>query len=392
MKKRNEFRGRLAFAARLILAVSLLCAYLSGLTVPAVGAESGEGIPESFGELTELLPEEVGELLPEGIDSEDTEEVGNALAALTSPDELFRLIGRISGVELGESVRLLAKLCALLVIAAVFGAIQRTLGSSALAGMARFCTTTAVFAAIIYTQMEHLRSVVSFFERLTSLMGAMIPITGTVWAMGGNVSTATAGTGTLYVFVTVCETLCAKTVMPLCCFLTALALCNALSPETGMRGLASATKKTYTFLMGMTMTLLLACLSSQTTLTAAADSTTARAAKTVSATVIPMVGGSVGETLRTVASGVQYLKSVVGVGGILFVFLLTLPTLVSLILTRLVFLLCGGVADLLGCEGESRLLSELGTIWGCMIAAVAMSSVMFILALTIFVRTTVAIL
>ncbi len=392
MKRKNKFGGRSSRLLHGILALTLFWGLLSGMTVTAVAAESDTGMPEGYGELAELLPEETLELLPEGIDSEDSQEVGDTLAALTSPDELFRLIGRITGIELGQSVRLLAKLCALLVIAAVFGALQRTLGSSAMAGMARFCTTTAIFAAIIHTQMEHLRGVVTFFERLTSLMGAMIPITGTVWAMGGNVTTATAGTGTLYVFVNVCETLCARTVMPLCCFLTALALCNALSPETGMRGLASATKKTYTFLIGMTMTVLLSCLSSQTTLTAAADSTTARAAKTVSATVIPMVGGSVGETLRTVASGVQYLKSVVGIGGILFVFLLTLPTLVALILTRLAFLLSGGVADLLGCEGESRLIGELGTIWGCMIAAVAMSSVMFILALTIFVRTTVAIL
>ncbi len=392
MTKKNKFSGRRVRRSRLIFAVLLLGLLLSGATVAVSGEEAGTGMPEGYGELTELLPEETMDLLPEELSSSDVQEVGEALAALTSPDELFRLVGRIAGIELGAAVRLLAKLCALLVIAAVFGALQRTLGSSAMAGMMRFCTTTAIFAAIIYTQMEHLRGVVSFFERLTSLMGAMIPITGTVWAMGGNVTTATAGTGTLYVFLSVSEALCAKTVMPLCCFLTALALCCALSPDTGMRGLASATKKTYTFLMGITMTLLLSCLSSQTTLTAAADSTTARAAKTVSATVIPVVGGSVGETLRTVASGVGYLKSVVGISGILFVFLLTLPTLVDLILTRLAFLLSGGVADLLGCEGEGRLIGEIGAIWGCMIAAVAMSSVMFILALTIFVRTTVAIL
>ena len=360
------------------------------LTASATGAESV--MPEGYEDLTELLPEEVEALLPDGLDSADPAEVGSALTNLTSPQELFSLIGRACGLELGRSIRLLAKLCALLLIAAVFSILQRSIGSSAMAGMTRFCTTTAIFAAIIHTQMEHLQRVVAFFERITTLMGAMIPITGTVWAMGGNVSTATAGTGALYIFVSICEALCAKTVMPLCCFLTALALCCALSPEAGMRGLASATKKIYTFLLGITMTILLASLSSQTALTAAADSTTARAAKTLSATVIPVVGGSVGETLRTVASGVQYLKSVVGIGGIILVFLLTLPTLVELLLTRLAFLLGGGVADLLGCEGESRLLSELGTVWGCMIAAVSMTSVMFILALTIFVRTTVAIL
>ena len=371
-----------------LLAFGVVLVLFFGFCLP-VGATEAE-MPEGYEVLPSLLPEEIGELLPEGIFSENAEEAGTAVATLTSPKELLSLVAKITGMELSSSLRLLAKLCGLLVLAAVFGALRNSLGSSALGGMMRFCTTTVIFAAIIHTQTEHLRGVVTFFERLSSLMGAMIPITGTLWAMGGNVSTASAGTGTLYVFVTVCEMLCAKAIMPLCCFLTALALCNTLSPETGMRGLSGAVKKTYTFSLGITMTILLASLSAQTTLTAAADSTTARAAKTVSATVIPFVGGSVGETLRTVAAGVGYLKSVVGIGGILFLFLLMLPTLVSLIFTRLAFLLCVGVADMLGCDGESRLLSELGTIWGCMIAAVAMSSVMFILALTIFVRTTVA--
>ena len=65
-------------------------------------------------------------------------------------------------------------------------------------------------------------------------------------------------------------------------------------------------------------------------------------------------------------------------------------TLLSLLMTRLAFLLAGGLSELLGCESEGRLLGELGTVYGFMIAVVSMSSVMFILALSIFVKTTVA--
>ena len=139
------------------------------------------------------------------------------------------------------------------------------------------------------------------------------------------------------------------------------------------------------------MSLLCFLLSSQSTLCAAADSTGARTAKLFSGMAIPIVGSGVGETLRIVAGSVQYLKSIVGIGGIVFVLLLLLPVLLSLIVTRLVFLLGSGVAEMLGCEVEGKLISELGGIWGTMIAVVAMCSVMFILALSIFVRIAVAV-
>lgn len=221
-------------------------------------------------------------------------------------------------------------------------------------------------------------------------MSALIPMAGTVWAMGGNVTTASAGTATLSLMLTAFETVCGKTVMPLSYFCMALALCHTLASDTGLGGLARAVKRVYTFSLGLMMTVLLASLGSQTALTAAADSTAARTAKAVSSAVIPVVGGSVGETLRTVASGVQYLKSVLGIGGILLIFFLLLPTLLSLLITRLVFLLASGVAELLGCESDGRLLSELGSIYGCLTAVVSMTSVMFILALSIFVKTVVA--
>ena len=139
------------------------------------------------------------------------------------------------------------------------------------------------------------------------------------------------------------------------------------------------------------MMLLLTLLSSQTVLGSAADTAAARAAKMVTSSAIPIVGGSVSDTLRTVASGVQYMKSVVGVSGIAVILILVLPTLISLLLTRLALIISGCVADLLGCESESRLIGDLGGVWSCMIAVVAMTAVMFILIMNIFIRTTVAI-
>ena len=381
---------RVKFAVSFLLALGLM---LGAGMLGAHAANSGRygEMPDGYGEITEALPDEIRDRLPEGVDSESAEEAGEAVSAMTDSRYLLELLADLTGLEIGQAVRLFAKLFGLLILSAIFAALRSSFGSDALSGTMRFCSTAAIFAAMIYVQLDHLRHVEEFLERLCSLMNAMIPVTGAVWAMGGNVSTAAVGSAGLYAFLAVCENLCAKTVMPVCGFCTALALCNTVSPETGVKGFAGAVKKIYTFVLGMIMTILVASLGSQTALASAADSTVARTARMVSSTVIPVVGGSVGDTLRTVGAGVQYLKSVVGIGGILCLFLLMLPTLISLLLTRLVFLLCAGIADLLGCESESRLLGELGSVYGCMIAVVSMTSVMFILGLIIFVKTVVAV-
>ena len=77
--------------------------------------------------------------------------------------------------------------------------------------------------------------------------------------------------------------------------------------------------------------------------------------------------------------------------GIILVLLTVLPTLLSVLLNRFSFMAASSVAELLGCENEKKLLSELCSLYGFVAALVAVSSVVFIFALTLFVRCTSAI-
>ena len=381
-KKGSVFR-------KALLAVSLLlCSYFLFVCVNA--EDSFEQMPDGFSEMRDIMPDEIVEKMPDGVASDDAFEMGEALVEMTAPEYLLSLFSDIVGTELFGASKLFICICALLIISSAMNAVRATLSSNTLGTALRFFAVGAVMAVIVGVQLEQLNGVREYFDRLTSLMNAMIPVGGAVLAMGGNISGAASGSATLAVFIGVCETLCAKTILPVTCACTALSVCNTLTPDVGLKGFASALRKTYTFILGTIMTLLISSLSSQTALTSASDSTGARAAKLASSAAIPIVGGTVGDTLRTVAGGVSYLKSVVGVGAVFFIVLLLLPVLVALILSRLVFLLTGGVADMLGCETEGKLLSELGGIWGTMIAVVAMSSVMFIFALVIFIRISVA--
>ena len=368
-----------------------LLAVALGTGMLCVPAFCDEAMPEGFSDLAEILPDEERALLDEELFSENAQTAGKALEQMLTPSRLFGMAESLTERAATGALSLLATLTGLLMISAVLTALSSTVGSAALGTAVRFCTTVAIFAAILSHEYGALLALQVCLERLCALVGMMIPIAGSVWAMGGNIGTATAGTGVLSVFLTITEHLLAASIVPVCSFCMAAALCGSIGPEPMLRGVSAAIKKGYTFLLGLVMSLLLFSLSATTALSASADSMAARTAKLVSATVIPTVGGSVGETLRTVAASVQYLKGVVGFGGILLVLLLTLPMLLSLIGGRLAFLLAGGLAELLGCDNESKLLGELGSVFGCMIAVCAMSGVMFILALTVFVKSTVAV-
>jgi len=67
-----------------------------------------------------------------------------------------------------------------------------------------------------------------------------------------------------------------------------------------------------------------------------------------------------------------------------------LPLFLSILLTRITFLLGGCVAGLLSCEAEGKLLSELASVYGYFLGILAVIFIMLLFSLTLFARCAVA--
>lgn len=371
--------------------LSALCAFLCVLLALPVSAEESEAdIAENFSSAAGTAAEASGSELADALASDSIEETGKKLLELITPAEVLSEISDVLLGALPDAVKLFCVSAGLVMLSSVFGSLCGSLGDGGVSDGFSFLSAAAIASAATVTLKPQITRTVEFFDGLGALMNGMIPITGTVWAMGGNVTTAGAGTVTLYAMSAAVENICSAAVMPVCCIMGVCAVCACLSDGSALEGLANGVKRVYGFTVGLLMTVFVFTLGVQTSVAGAADTVTARGAKLLSSTVIPGVGGAVGDTLRTVAGSVTYIKNVVGIGGIVLVAVLTLPALASLLLSRLALLLCSALADMLGCKRESRLFSELGGIYGFLVGAVAVCSAAFVIALGIFVKCTVA--
>ncbi len=322
---------------------------------------------------------------------DSVEEIGDGLIKFLSPKEIFASVLGIGEDALSHAASMLAFILGLLLLCCVCTRLTKSMANSELARGASFLGSAVLIAGVCGATVSSFLSVSTFFERHASLMGSMIPIYGAVLAMGGNVTAASVGTATLYAMLGLTEGLCAQSVMPVCGIMGASAICSGLSGGTLLDGFCGAVKRLYNFLLGIVLGIFVFVLGAQTVITSSADTLAARTGKFVSSAIIPGVGGAIGDTVRTLAGSVSYIKSVVGIGGILMLALLTLPVLCELLLLRLVFLITSSVASMLGCGSAAKTLSEMGNIYGFLVGAVSICSVAFIVAAAIFVRLAVAI-
>lgn len=345
--------------------------------------------PEDWYGFAESVPSDVEKYFESGA-LEDEQSYFEAIEKMTTPEAIIRVLLDLFGAEAGTSCGLMLLLMGVLLISAVLCVVGEQSENRTLASVMRFCSLGAIFSSSGYVFYLHIERLLEFFSQIAVLVNGMIPVTASIWALGGNVTTASTGSATLYCFLTVFEKLWAASAIPVFTLLLILGFCDVLCSELKSGRIIGMVKKTYGFLLGLSMTVLLSSLAAQTMLTAVADSVSARAGRLVSSTVIPIVGGNLGEALRTVASSVTYLKSIFGVGGIIIIALIVLPMAISLLLTRFVFGICSTFADIIGCERESRLLASFSEAYGCMLAVVCGVGMMFVLSLCIFMKTIVA--
>ena len=372
-------------ALKIILFVLLAAASMS---ICCFGEELA--LPEDEWEgLCEALPPEVADKLPDG--ALDGSDVAESVARMSSGEYVMAVISDALGVGLGESAELLLLLLSALAAIAVMENLGQSFEDTGYGFALRVCSTAILASVVLYSVYTNFERLGELFEKLWIMLGAMIPVSTGIWAMGGNLSTAASGGAWLYVMLGVCQSVVAGSVLGVSGMLCVLCICDAASEEVSLGRMMSAIKKIYNFFLGFVMTMLLSFLASQTTLAASADTVAARSARLMSGTLIPVVGSSVGETFRTLAAGVSYLKNVFGIGGIVMIALLTLPLAITLLLTRFVFLICSGVADMLGCRSGAKLLEGIGDVYGTMLGALSVVSVSFVLGLCIFMRTVVAV-
>ena len=364
----------------LICLFSLLFLFpLLQFVVFATETQDTQTLPDFYGDLLNSLPPSILESLPEGALSNKAEEVGDAVGEMSSFSFLLQTVLSLVGLRLGDCLKLLCSVVGILILSSICRTFCASLKKPEISRAFSLMITLIITVTIFGAGFGTIESTVSYFETLNAFTSATVPLMGSLYIMGGNAAAAVSTSAGLSLFMTVLEEIVGNSIVPFCGVCLALALIGACEGGPRLGGLLTSLKKNYTIVLSFLMMLLLAMLSAQTVLGASKDTLAMRSAKFAAGSLIPVVGGSVSELLRSVSAGVGYMRSVVGICGVLLLLFLMLPTLIELLLARATWQICSFFAEILGCDGERRLLDEFASINGYLIAAVAIcSSVLFL--------------
>lgn len=371
-----------------IICLSLMLIFFLPLNVAA--EEEKIECSDEYRDMLDALPDDVAELLPDKLFSDNISDIAEGAKETVSFGYVMGVIASYVGLEVRNVLKLFAGLLGILILSALMNSVRSSFSSSGVADLFSVLSSCVLFLTAFTSEYTIVKSVAEFFNRLCIFVNSLLPLTAALYAMGGNVASAVVHHSSLLFFINLVENFCAKSAVPITGICMAFCAVSAISPEINLGTLTGFFKKSYTQALTFLMTVFMTVMGAQSLLAGKADTLAGKAAKFAVGNLIPTVGSALSGTLGTVATSVEYIRASVGVVGIVAIILMLVPTLVTLLLSKLAFGLLEGAADILGCTNEKKMITELSGINGFLLALAAICSVCLIFIMTLFVKCSAA--
>ena len=372
-----------------VIKFTFLLLLITSMLQISVYAEENDYTAE-YKEMLDSLPDYIVEILPEKLFSDNVEDIGEGAEEAISLDYVIVAIVEQIGLKLEDVLKMFALILGTLILSSMLGSIKSSFGSGGIVKAFSLLSACVVFLSAVGSQLGILQSVSEFFERLCLFVNTLIPLTCSLYAMGGNVATAVVNHSSLMIFMNIVENLCAQSVMVICGICLAFAAVNTVLGDIDLGSLSGFCKKTFTQGLTFFMSIFAAVIGAQNLLAGRADNLSGRAAKFAVGNLIPTVGSALSGTLGTVSGSIEYIRASIGIVGIVAIILTVVPTLVTLILSKFAFELLEAAADILGCPTEKKIIKELSGINGFLLAVAAICSVCLIFLVALFAKCSAA--
>lgn len=333
-------------------------------------------------DLWESIPEELRPLLPEGVQTGDAE----GLLREMDGKRLLSLMGSFLKDASGQALKLFASLLSVVLLGTLAERLGELMGGDHTKIFAWIFTLCA--GLLIFTNLIALWQMTkSVLEQINGFMTALSSLLSVLYLAGGHTLTAAVHMGWLSWMLIVVEKLSYVLLLPVLELSFSGTLISSIAGSLNLRPFVKSVRQLVTTLMTLIMTVLSVIMTFQTTLSAAADSAALRAMKFAAAGSVPIIGGLVSESLRTLSAGVSTLKGIVGTVGAAVVILLSLSPFLTLLMSKWALSIAQSIARAAGGDTVAGLIEDASGLVGYLLAILTLFDLFFIYSLSIFIHT-----
>ena len=358
---------------RVLIAVILILVIFGQAGTKAYALSEGEDFKSSVNDIISSLDKENKEMV-------DSEKIFDGRFADIGIGAISKFIEHAVKSFLKNTF----KLCGAVVIACLVEKIGE-LSSGKLSAEIMKLLQMFFITVICYTLVNTLFGALGdFCASLDSLMSSYGVVMGEIFLYGGELTIASTSSAWLAFSLEISRKLSLKGLLPLLKICYCISIASSVTSSDNLKSVSDFIKHIFVTLSVLFMTVLTTIMSFQTVLASATDTVALRGVKFVASNTVPIIGGLVSESLRTLTSAVSLMKSQSGIVCIICLIVCALPPLATVFGIKYSFVFANSFASFIGADTAKGVLSDLSKLINYLIGIIVITTLYFVYFVFLF--------
>ena len=362
--------------------------FFINLIMPTSSANEEETLQEQqeeFGirEFIEQADEYSGEFF-EDIDMNEILE--NAIQGKVDNQTLFKKVLSVLGGELVDGLTVLGSILAIVVIHSILKSVSESLENDTISKLIYYVQYILIVTIVMMNFLDIVQVVKDTCNNAIGFMNILIPLLISLMIYTGSITTSGVLEPIILFLINFIGNIIQTLIIPIVLIFTSLIVISKISDNVQIGKLSQFLKSGVVWFFGIILTIFVAVISLEGTLSSSVDGITAKTTKAVVSSAIPVVGKILGDAVDTVLGCGLILKNAVGVIGIIIVIGICIIPILKLGIFTIAYKFMSAICEPIADKNITSLLDQIGDVYKIFLAILCSVSVMLIVGTALVVK------
>ena len=310
----------------------------------------------------------------------------SAISGEVDNSSIYQKILNLFGDKLKTGIKTLLSILVIIIIHSILKSVSENLENDTISTIIYYVQYIAIVTIIMSNFTDIVQMVRDTANNLVGFMNCLVPILLSLMIYTGSITTSSILEPIILFMINFIGNLIETIFIPLTLIIAVICIVSKISDKVQIEKLAKFMKSSMVWVLGIILTIFVGVLSIEGTLSSSVDGITAKTAKAVVSSAVPIVGKILGDAVDTVLGCGIVLKNAVGFVGVIVIIGICMMPIIKLGILTICYKLASSVCEPIADGKIVSLLEQIGDIFKILLAILSAISFMVIIGTTLVIK------
>ena len=299
---------------------------------------------------------------------------------------IYKKIINLLGKEVKTGIKSLVSILIIIVIHSILKSISENLQNDNVSKMIYYVQYIAIVTVIMNNFSNVITMVKETATNLVGFMNSLVPILVSLMLYTGSITTSSILEPAILFMINFIGNIIQSFLIPAVLIAATLSIVSKIGDKVQIDKISKTFNSGIIWILGVILTTFVGVISLEGTLSSSIDGITAKTAKAIVSSSIPIVGKILGDAVDTVLGCGIILKNAIGVIGVVIIIGICIMPIIKIAILTISYKILASISEPIADTKIIKLLEQIGDIFKVLLAILCSISVMVIVGTTLVIK------